>query len=122
MSALDFSRIYRAHVQPRDWRGTERTAFVEAGSHSAAVKKIAAAIAALEFGSTPEQVEERIYNCHSAQELVDEGVSKDVELRLLETGWSGDKATHFVAEPLFLLIAPAALIRVWARCPQEAWS
>ena len=48
MSALNLSRLYRAHVQPSDWRGAERTAFVEASSHHAAIKKIAATVGALE--------------------------------------------------------------------------
>jgi len=116
---VNFSRLYRAHVSPRDWRGTERTAFVEAFSHDGAIKKIAAAVAALELGSMPELVEDRVYNCSSAKELIGEGLSEDVELRFFETGWTGGKATHFVEEPLFLLNTPAALIRVWTRCPQE---
>jgi hypothetical protein len=111
----NFSRLYRAFVSSRDYREPERTAFVEAYSHNAAAKKIADVVAALEFGSTPEQVQERIYNCSSGQELIDEGLSEDLELRLFETGWTGGKATHFVEEPLFLLDAPATLIRVWAR-------
>jgi hypothetical protein len=45
-----------------DWRGAERTAFVEALSHHAAVQKIAAAVGALENRS-PVAVEERVYNC-----------------------------------------------------------
>jgi hypothetical protein len=49
--SLDPSRLYRAHVSPVDWRGAERTAFVEAFSHHAAVKKIAAAVWALEHRS-----------------------------------------------------------------------
>jgi hypothetical protein len=42
-------RLYRAHVQPQDRRGIERTALVEASNHNAAVRKITAAIAALEY-------------------------------------------------------------------------
>jgi hypothetical protein len=48
-SAIDLTRLYRAHVSVTDWRGTERTAFVEACSHPAAIKKIAAVVAALEY-------------------------------------------------------------------------
>jgi len=63
----------------------------------------------------PETVEERIYNCSSAQELVDDGISEDLELRLFEVGWSGTSA-YFVEEPLFLVTSPA-LIRKWAQIP-----
>jgi hypothetical protein len=81
------ARLYRAHVQPQDRRGIERTAFVEASNHNAAVRKIAAAIAALEYCSTTESVCERVYNVASGIELVAEGLSTDPELRLFETGW-----------------------------------
>jgi hypothetical protein len=43
------------------------TAFVEAGTRGAAVRKIAGAIAILEYRK-PEEVAERIYNCSSARE------------------------------------------------------
>lgn len=107
-----FRRLYRAHIGA-DPYGSERTAFVEAASHRAAIRKIANAVAALEM-RLPETVEERIYNCSSAQELVDGGVSEDLELRLLETGCSGSEAISFVQEPLFLTTAPS-LIRKWAQ-------
>jgi hypothetical protein len=115
-----FARIYRAFVQPAaDSRRPEITAFVEAAGHHAAIRKIANTVAALE-GCLPETVmENRIYNCSSARELVDEGLSTDIELRLFETGWSGNEAVSFVTEPLFLLAAPAALIRVWASIAGE---
>jgi hypothetical protein len=112
--SLNFSRLYRAHVSPVDWRSSERTAF----SHHAAVKKIAAAISVLEHRS-PVAAEEWIYNCYSAQEPIDEGLSDSFELRIFETGWSGGRATHFVAEPLFLLDHPAELTRLWASIPAE---
>jgi hypothetical protein len=50
---------------------------------------------ALEHRS-PVAVEERVYNCYSAKELIDEGLSESTELRLFEVGWSDGKATHFV--------------------------
>jgi hypothetical protein len=112
---LNLSRLYRDHISPADWRGTERTAFVEGSSHNCACKKIAAAVAALDH-RTPEQVAERIYNCYSAKELIDEGLSDDLELRIYETGWSGGKATHFVEHPLFLTAEPGVLARAWAAC------
>jgi hypothetical protein len=118
---VHFRRLYRAHITPRahDYRGPELTAFVEASSREGAVRKIAAAIvAAMEFGSTAESVAERIYNCNSAQECIDDGLSEDVELRLFETGWSGNKAICFVEHPLFLLANPAPLCRKWAQCPR----
>jgi hypothetical protein len=110
-----FRRLYRAHVQPQDWRGVEVTAFVEAGSREAAVRKMSQAIAAIEFGSTPESVAERIYNCTPASELIDEGLSEDLEARLLETDWWGGKPICFVEHPLVLLSDPVPLLEVWAR-------
>jgi hypothetical protein len=61
----------------RAGRGIECTAFVEAANHSAAARKIAAAVAALEYGSTAEAVLERIYNVTSGIELIAEGISTD---------------------------------------------
>jgi hypothetical protein len=118
MSGLNLSRIFRAHVTPQHSRGTEVTAFVEAASREAAVRKISQAITAIEFGSTAESVAERIYNCNSAAELIEEGLGEDLEARLFETGWSGGKPICFVGHPLFLLADPAALCRKWAQLPQ----
>jgi hypothetical protein len=59
-----------------DWRGAERTSFAEASSYHAAAKKVAAAVGALEHRS-PVAVEERVYNCYSAQDCIDEGLSAD---------------------------------------------
>jgi hypothetical protein len=82
-------------------------------SHETAVQKIAAAIGAPEH-RTPATVQERVYNCHSARELISRGVSERPERRLFETGWSGDRVFAWVTEPLFLLDSPAELCRVWA--------
>jgi len=104
---------------PRDWRAPELTAFVEAPSRESAIRKIAlSVVAALEFGNTAEGVAERIYNCLSAAECIEEGLSTDRELRLFETGWSGGKPICFVHHPLFLLNNPAPLCRKWAQIPQ----
>jgi hypothetical protein len=107
-----YLRLYRAFIGA-DSYGTERTAFVEAASHHDAVRKIANAVAALDT-RLPDAIEERIYNCYSARELIDEGLSEDIGLRLFETGWGGGRAVSFVDEPLFLVTAPA-LIRKWAQ-------
>jgi hypothetical protein len=117
MSALDLSRLHRVIVGSPDSRAPERVAFVEAIHGHAALKKVAAAIAALECRS-PSAVEERLYNIQSAEECVEQGISDDVELRVFETGWNGHAPTY-VEEPLFLVAAPAALIRAWSRCPHE---
>jgi hypothetical protein len=111
-SPLPYFRLYRAHIGAGA-RDAERTAFVEAASHQDAARKIANAVAAFE-GRLPDAVAERIYNVSSARELVAEGLSGDIELRLFETGWSRE-AISFVQEPLFLLAAPAGLIRKWAQ-------
>jgi len=75
-------------------------------------------VGALEHRSSV-AVEDRIYNCYAAKELIDEGLSDCPELRIFETGWSGGKATHFVTEPLFLLDHPAELCRLWASIPVQ---
>lgn len=113
-----FSRLFRAHVHAPHFGGVERTAFIEAAGHNDALAKIAAAIAAIEHRQ-PAEVVDRVYNAYSAAELIDSGVSEDLELRLMETGWSGNRATHFVEQPLFLVAEPAQLARIWARCPSE---
>jgi hypothetical protein len=112
-----FPRLYRAFIGAPSY-GIERTAFVEAASHRDAIRRIANAVAALET-KLPEVIEERLYNVASAQELMDEGMSPDLELRLFETGWSDGKAICFVEEPLFLVASPAALIRKWATLSAE---
>jgi hypothetical protein len=119
VTALNLSRVYRAHIMPRDWCTPELTAFVEAPSRESAIRKIAlGVVAALEFGNTAEGVAERIYNCLSAAECIEEGLGTDRELRLFETGWRGGKPICFVEHPLFLLSNPAPLCRKWAQIQQ----
>lgn len=118
LPGINVKRLFRAFVSPAEGYGPEITAFIEAGTRDAAVKKIAACVATLEYRK-PEDVAERIYNCNSWPDLVADGVSDDLAMRLFETGWSGGKATHFVPQPLFLLAQPAELIRIWATIPQD---
>ena len=118
MSALDLSRLYRVVVGSPDSVHPERVAFVEATNGHSALKKVAAAIGALEYRS-PATVGARLYNVQSAQECIDDGLSDDSELRVFETGWNGHAPTY-VEQPLFLVSAPADLIRVWSRYPHEA--
>lgn len=115
-----FRRVYRAHIEPKEWRAPELTAFVEAVSRETAVRKIAETLVAIEYGSTPESVKERIYNCSGAAELIAEGLSEDIEMRLMETGWGGGKPICFVEHPLVLMSDPTPLLRVWARVPKAS--
>ena len=114
---IDITRLYRAFVSPSEFRDQERTVFVEAFSRETAIRKIAAVVSALEYGATDESVRERVYNCTSAVELAEEGVSEDHALRLYETGWCASEVISWVDQPLFLVREPAALIRAWARIP-----
>ncbi len=114
---IDLSRLYRAVVEPADWRTPARHAFVDASNHNVAVKKLAAAIGGLEYRSPAALADGRIYNVSSTQELIDEGMGSD-ELRIFETGWNGHAPTY-VKQPLFLVDEPAPLILLWCRCPQE---
>jgi hypothetical protein len=113
LSNVGVHRIYRAHVTPRDWRQPERTIFVEAFGERAALERMAQAVAAIDW-CTREDAAERLYNCYSARELLEDGVSADPLTRLFETGWSGDKAIAFVTHPLILVEDAAPLIRAWA--------
>lgn len=115
IGGVDVARLYRAFVEPADYRGTERVVFVEASNRPSAIGIIAAAVAAIE-SRTPGEVDDRIINCDSAHELINQGASDDLELRLFETGWSGDRPT-FLREALFLLDVPTALIRKWSEIP-----
>ncbi len=114
---IDLTRLYRGFLSPRDFREPEITVFVNAIGRESAIRKIAAAVAALEFGSTPEAVKERIYNPASALELIEDGTSEDHVLRLFECGWCGGEVIAWVSQPMFLVREPAALIRAWARIP-----
>jgi len=75
-STVDLTRI-SARTSRQEWRRPELTVFVEASSHTAAVRKIATAVAALGYGSTVESVSERVYNCESVAECIDRGVRAD---------------------------------------------
>jgi len=116
---IEITRLWRAHVSSADWRKSEVTAFIEAGNATAAAKKIATVIATLEYRK-PEDVEERIYNVASADELTAEGLSDDHAVRLFECGWCGGKATHFVEHPLVLVANPGPLLAAWARIPRPS--
>jgi hypothetical protein len=109
-------RLYRAFVTPRCASDPERTFFVEAATHQAAAKKVAGTIAALEYTKLFE-AEESVYNVASAFELVHDGISEDVEMRIWECGWSGPKVICWVEAPVFLVRDPAPLLRAWARIP-----
>jgi len=119
-SAIDLSRIYRAHVEadPGSF-SLERMAYIESAlGEDSARQRLVAILSAWEFVK-PEEMAERVSNCQSARQVIKEGVSEDRELRLFEAARSGDKVTAFVREPLFLLREPAALIRKWASIPWE---
>ncbi len=119
---IDLTRLYRAFVGQESWRDPEKTVYVEAGSREGAVRKIAGAIAALEFGTTAESAAARIYNCVSAAELIEDGTGEDDALKLFQVGWSGPECIAWVEQPLFLVREPAALIRAWARIAGRAQS
>jgi hypothetical protein len=111
MSALDYRRVYRAHVQAE--RGTcELTVYVEAFSHERAIAKIAAMIEACQPGR--KDVRDAIYNCSSAAECIEQGESADRELRLFEVGWGGGGGPLMCRDPVFLVENPGAWAAKWA--------
>ncbi len=107
-------RLYRAFVTPQRATDPERTFFVEAATHQAAGKKIAGVISTLEYTKLCD-AEQAIYNVHSIDELIHEGLSEDIEARAFETGWSHDQGISWVEAPVFLVADPAPLLRAWAR-------
>lgn len=117
-TTLPLERLYRAHIEPHHWRGVERTAYIEAFGERDALDLIAAVIGVIER-RPPDEVRERLYNCKSARECIEEGLSEDQELRLFETG-SGPEGLSYVREPLFLVEAPSRLARVWSRTMLQA--
>lgn len=108
---IDLSDLYRASVEPLDWRGSLRMVFVEASSERDARLKVAAVLAILEYRSITE-AESRVYNVKSARHCLDDGSSADLERRMFEVGRRG---LAFVRQPIFLLREPAALTRKWAQ-------
>jgi hypothetical protein len=116
---IDVSRLHRAHIErcPNNYY-PERTAYVEAMDEDSARRRVAEILAALELIRI-EDARERVSDCQRAADLIKEGVSEDRILRLFEVSRDGDRATSFVAEPLFLVRRPAALILKWASIPRE---
>ena len=115
---VNISRIFRAHVMPRQNGKPERTAYIEADSEAAAYERIVTAVTAME-GESVETVRQRVYNVASAHECIDSGISELPEHRLFETAWAGVRVTDWVREPLFLVDAPAVLMRVWSELPHS---
>jgi sirohydrochlorin ferrochelatase len=110
-------RLYRAHVAPHREDSPDRVAFVEANSETEALERVAAAVAAMEWLSV-DKVRQRVGNCCSARDCVADGFSVALEWRLFEIGWGDGEVKAYVTEPLFLLTAPAALMRIWAQIPK----
>jgi hypothetical protein len=106
---IDLSDMYRASVEPIDWRGSVRMVFIEASSERDARMKVAGVVAILEHRSMAEAVD-RVYNVKSARQCIDEGSSVDPELRMFEVGRSG---LAWVRQPIFLLREPASVTRKW---------
>jgi hypothetical protein len=120
---IDLSDIYRASVEPMDWRGNVRMVFIEASSERDASLKVAGIVAILEHRSLAEAVS-WVYNVKSPRQCIDDGSSVDPELRMFEIGRSG---LAFVRQPIFLLKKPAALTRKWLQIqspdqPTGVWS
>lgn len=111
MNTLNHTRVYRAHVSPASGE-CEPTVYVEAGSHEGAIRKIVAAISACQ--PWRKDVADAVYNCHSAVELIDQGESADVELRLFEVGWGGGRSPSMCSNPVFLVEEPGAWAAKWA--------
>lgn len=103
-ATLDYRNVYRAHVAHMVGEA-EYTCFVYATSRQAAIQRIARV-------GYPDDC---IYNCCHAHELVQQGVSEDLELRLFEVAWVGeDKVLAFCEHPIFLVPRPGDWARKWA--------
>lgn len=116
---LDVSRLHRAHIEPcPNNYYPERMAYVEAMDEDSARRRVVEVLAALELIRI-EDARERVSDCRRATDLIKEGVSEDRMLRLFEVARDGDRAISFVAEPVFLVRRPAALILKWASIPRD---
>lgn len=113
-----FQTLYRAVVEPSTDAGAyvERIVFFQANSRDDAARKLTALIAAID-GVPEDQVS--FYNLDSYQELVNNGVSENVRLRIFETGWQGLNVACWARNPLFLVRDPGPLFRLWSTLPAE---
>lgn len=109
--------LFRAVVEPsRDVSPyTERIVFVEACNREDAARRITLHIAAID-DVPADQVS--FYNLDSKSELIAHGVSDDLDLRIFETGWRGNKVECWVEAPMFLVRAPEPYVRRWASLPK----
>jgi hypothetical protein len=75
---IDLSDLYRASLEPVDWRGSLRMVFVEASNERDARLMVAGIAAIMEHRSLAE-TESRVYNVKSAQKCIEHGASSDPE-------------------------------------------
>lgn len=117
VAGISIERLYRAHITPSTPGQPHRTVFVEAVNDTAALRKVREVLAALENRSAKHLAEcEAVYECRSALELMQQGVSDDLDARLFETAGARDgKVVSFIRHPVFLLQDPAPLTRKWAQ-------
>ena len=111
LSADCRSRLYR--IVWETIGGESVHVFVLAGSRAEAKDLLRKAIVLL--GREPND-EPSLFSLNSFEDLVNEGMSEDEDLRVFETGWSredGEMRPNWVTRPLFLLHDPT-LLGKWA--------
>ncbi|CAN7772676.1 hypothetical protein [Caballeronia sp. LjRoot31] len=107
LSADCRSRLYRIVWETIE--GESVHAFILAGSRAEAKYLLHKAIVLL--GREPDD-EPSLFNLNSFEDLVNEGISEDEDLRVFETGWSredGEMRPNWMTRPLFLLHDPTLL-------------
>lgn len=92
----DMTRLFKAYC---DSPAHDSAVFVEAINRDAAYKKMVGMLA-LMFGRNHDDIS--IYNLQSWNELIDSGISDDLDLRMFECGWKGNTVVAWVSSPLFL--------------------
>jgi hypothetical protein len=107
LSADCRSRLYR--IVWETIGGESVHVFVLAGSRAEAKDLLRKAI--ILIGREPDD-EPSLFNLNSFDDLVNEGMSEDEDLRVFESGWSredGEMRPNWVMRPLFLLHDPTLL-------------
>ncbi|TAL87321.1 MAG: hypothetical protein EPN74_02030 [Rhodanobacter sp.] len=109
-----FRHLWRAHFSARGI-DNEFTVFVRAVTQQTAHRNICNVVNAICPYLSPDDLDESYYNLTSAKDLAKEGLSIDIDHRLFETGWQGNRVTNWVEQPVFAVSAPAALFAAWSQ-------
>lgn len=114
-----FRHLWRAQVAARGC-DTEFTVFVDAPTREAAHRSVRHVVAAICPQLSDTELDEAYYNLSSAPDLVSEGLSANIEHRLFETGWQGNRVVGWVMQPVFAVNTPSLLFQAWVQAQASA--